>query len=49
MDNATRIRLLEEIGFTNFEAEVYVALLGNSPQTGYSLAKKLTRPVQAPI
>jgi Cd2+/Zn2+-exporting ATPase len=31
---------LVQIGFTEYEAKVYLALLGNNPATGYQLSKK---------
>ncbi len=33
------IRVLQEFGFSNYEARAYLTLLGNSPLTGYQLAK----------
>lgn len=37
--------LLSEIGFTGLEAEIYLALLENSPATGYSIARVIGKPV----
>lgn len=33
------ITVLEELGFSNYEARAYLALLGNAPVTGYQLSK----------
>jgi len=41
MDDATRIKLLEEIGFSKIEARVYYILLKKSPLTGYKIANEI--------
>ena len=33
------VQLLHELGFSQYEARCYVGLLGQEPQTGYSVAK----------
>ncbi len=38
------IRALVALGFTNLEAEVYTALLAESPSTGYRIAQSLGKP-----
>jgi len=42
--NEEIIQSLTELGFTPMEAQVYIALLADSPQSGYGLAKKLGKP-----
>jgi sugar-specific transcriptional regulator TrmB len=37
------LRALENLGFTRVEAEVYAYLVGNSPATGYQIAKAIGR------
>ena len=39
------VRALVALGFTGLEAEVYVALVGESPSTGYRIAQSLGKPV----
>src|SRR5262249_28834855 len=39
---------LTGLGFTELEAEVYVALLRHSPATGYRVAQSLGRPAGTP-
>jgi len=39
----TTLGALENLGFTRVEAEVYVHLIGNSPATGYQIAKAIGR------
>lgn len=39
------IQSLVDLGFSGLEARVYLYLLGNSPATGYNIAKKLGKPV----
>ena len=41
MDNAKRIELIEEIGFSKIEALVYYILLQKSPLTGYKIASEI--------
>ena len=36
-------QLIEELGFTRIEAQVYVHLLQDSPATGYRIAKEIGR------
>ena len=40
MDNQTFISDLMSLGFTEYEAKVYMALLGSHPNTGYKLSKQ---------
>jgi sugar-specific transcriptional regulator TrmB len=41
MDDAKRIKLIEEIGFSKIEARVYYILLKKSPLTGYKIANEI--------
>jgi len=41
MDDAVRINLIEEIGFSKIEARVYYILLKKSPLTGYKIANEI--------
>ena len=41
MDDAKRIKLIEEIGFSKIEARVYYILLQKSPLTGYKIANEI--------
>lgn len=43
MDSQKILRALENLGFTRVEAEVYAYLVGNSPATGYQIAKAIGR------
>jgi HTH-type transcriptional regulator, sugar sensing transcriptional regulator len=38
-------RALQDLGLTGLESEIYVQLLKESPLTGYSIAKRLAKPV----
>jgi len=40
MDNQTFFSDLMSLGFTEYEAKVYIALLGSFPNTGYQLSKQ---------
>lgn len=40
MDNQNFINDLMSLGFTEYEAKVYIALLGDFPSTGYQLSKQ---------
>ena len=40
MDKQTFISDLMALGFTEYEAKVYIALLGSYPNTGYQLSKQ---------
>jgi Cd2+/Zn2+-exporting ATPase len=40
MDDQTFINDLMSLGFTEYEAKVYLELLGNHPSTGYQLSKR---------
>lgn len=41
MDNVKRIKLLEELGFSKIESQVYFILLKKSPLTGYKIAREI--------
>ena len=41
MDDKTRIKLIEEMGFSKIEARVYYILLKKSPLTGYKIASEI--------
>ena len=41
MDDLKRIKLLEELGFSRIEAQVYYILLKKSPLTGYKIAGEI--------
>jgi sugar-specific transcriptional regulator TrmB len=43
-DNQAQLSLIE-LGLTALEADIYVALLKNSPVTGYAIAKSIGKPV----
>lgn len=43
--NVQEKNLLNEIGFTKLESEIYLTLLENSPATGYSIAQAIGKPV----
>ena len=41
MDDTTRIKLIEELGFSKIESRVYYILLKESPLTGYKIANQI--------
>lgn len=44
MSNDQLIQTLQELGLTDLEARIYIFLLGDSPATGYRVAKSIGKP-----